>query len=352
MLKRTFLFVSLFLLLIANDAIGQERIDGSFAFQTDPAKKYGIYVPSTYVEGVPQKALIAFHPFHNVWGNSRTWCNILDDFAEANDLLMACPDGGADGQVDGAIDKAFTTALLDSLHQWYTIDPENTFVLGFSWGGRAAYTYGLTNVEKFAGFITIGVFMQGVFPVTNSMLENAVDKPFYIMHGDRDGVVNLQNGFFPIRDALTNAGALVESLILENVGHTIVFPNRDAILTEAFEWVQAKSDSLANLGSATNINEEAPVGVRHGLQQNYPNPFDQNTTLPYDVAEASYVDLAVYDILGRRVRTLVAGHELPGQHTIAWHGENDAGQPMAPGMYFARLISESATFTRAMVLSR
>ena len=61
------------------------------------------------------------------------------------------------------------------------------------------------------------------------------------MHGDSDATVNLQTGFFPIRDALIDAGAIVNSLILEEVGHTIDFPNRDQILTDAFLWVDSTS---------------------------------------------------------------------------------------------------------------
>ena len=131
------------LVLPIRSAQAQTRIDSSFAFQTDPAKKFALYVPSGYEAGVANKAILAFHPLHPVWGNSTTWCDILTNFAEENNLLMICPDGGADARVDDPIDLAFTTALLDSLRAWHTVDVDKTFILGFSWGARAAYTYGL-----------------------------------------------------------------------------------------------------------------------------------------------------------------------------------------------------------------
>ena len=76
------------LVLPTRPAHAQARIDSSFSFQTDPAKAFAIYVPSAYSARVANKAMLAFHPLHANWGNSKTWCDILTDFAEENDLLM------------------------------------------------------------------------------------------------------------------------------------------------------------------------------------------------------------------------------------------------------------------------
>ncbi len=63
------------------------------------------------------------------------------------------------------IDKEFMTALLDSVENWYSINTNKGFILGFSWGARAAYSYGLENYNRFAGFLTIGAFLNGAFIV-------------------------------------------------------------------------------------------------------------------------------------------------------------------------------------------
>ncbi len=324
--------------------VGQTRIDSSFAFQTDPAKRFGLYIPSSYVEGVPNKAVLALHPFHQAWGNSTTWCDILTDFAEANNLVMACPDGGQDGRIDDAIDKAFFTALLDSVSNWYTINPDKVFILGFSWGARAAYTYGLANHENFAGFITIGAFVNGTNEVTPTLLANSDNEPFYIMHGDQDNVANINTAFFPIRDALIDNGAIVNSLILEGVGHTINFPNRDQILTTAFNWVDSVDSDIA-----VGI-EDAPSTIPslHKLEQNYPNPFNPTTTITYSIGKPGPVSIKLYDITGREIQTLVNEVQPANTYSINF----DANE-LSSGIYFYRLqVDRNFVDMKKMVLLR
>jgi len=62
-------------------------------------------------------------------------------------------------------DKESMTALPDSVENWYSINTNKGFILGFSWGARAAYSYGLENYNRFAGFLTIGAFLNGTFIV-------------------------------------------------------------------------------------------------------------------------------------------------------------------------------------------
>jgi hypothetical protein len=79
------------------------------------------------------------------------------------------------------------------------------------------------------------------------------------------------------------------------------------------------------------------------LHQNYPNPFNPVTTIRYDVPEASLVKMVIYDVLGRKVRTLVHYKHQPGYHAVIWNGNNDHGVPVATGMYIYRITAESAT---------
>jgi poly(3-hydroxybutyrate) depolymerase len=84
----------------------QQRIDGSFAFQTDPSKNYSLYIPSGYDSSTPHRLMIGFHPFNTNRWDAEAWCDTLTAFAEFNNLILACPDGGADGSIDDPIDTA------------------------------------------------------------------------------------------------------------------------------------------------------------------------------------------------------------------------------------------------------
>ena len=73
------------------------------------------------------------------------------------------------------------------------------------------------------------------------------------------------------------------------------------------------------------------------LGGNYPNPFNPGTTIRYALAEAGPVDLAIYDVAGRRVTRLVDEAQAAGAHEIKWNGRDAAGRSCAAGVYFVRL---------------
>jgi len=83
------------------------------------------------------------------------------------------------------------------------------------------------------------------------------------------------------------------------------------------------------------------------LHQNYPNPFNASTIFQFTLPESQNVTLTVYDILGRRVKTLVDEHLQGGSHTIIF----DASY-LPSGIYFARLETDNATKSARMLLLR
>ncbi len=80
-----------------------------------------------------------------------------------------------------------------------------------------------------------------------------------------------------------------------------------------------------------------------------PNPFRGVTTVRYGLPEVSAVSLAVYDLLGRRVATLVHGEAAAGYHAVVWDGRNDARGALASGVYFLRMRAGSFVATRTML---
>ncbi|MBN1827006.1 MAG: family 16 glycosylhydrolase [Candidatus Eisenbacteria bacterium] len=89
------------------------------------------------------------------------------------------------------------------------------------------------------------------------------------------------------------------------------------------------------------------------LHPNTPNPFNPSTTIAYDLARPSAVDLAVYDVAGRKVRTLVsAGNLSAGRHEVVWNGRGDDGRDVASGVYFCRLLAGGYSETRRLLLLR
>ncbi|MBK9302499.1 MAG: VCBS repeat-containing protein [bacterium] len=94
----------------------------------------------------------------------------------------------------------------------------------------------------------------------------------------------------------------------------------------------------------------APVaGLR--LLEPYPNPFNPATTLRYDLPRSGRVELRVYDVAGRLVRTLRAGEvEAAGRREAVWDGRDDAGRAAAAGAYLVRLSANGETLGRRLLL--
>ena len=100
------------------------------------------------------------------------------------------------------------------------------------------------------------------------------------------------------------------------------------------------------LHSPTGIDsEESQLPLRFMLRQNYPNPFNPATTITYSLQVASAVKLSVYDILGRRVTTLLNGPQRAGEHKITWNASS-----LPSGLYFARLEAGEKSQTVKMIL--
>ncbi len=91
------------------------------------------------------------------------------------------------------------------------------------------------------------------------------------------------------------------------------------------------------------------------MAQNYPNPFNSTTVLPVIVPRENNggrVEIAVFDLQGRRVRSLVNGPLPPGFYLVRWDGRSDEGRSVASGVYISMLRAEGSLQTGKMVLIR
>jgi hypothetical protein len=86
------------------------------------------------------------------------------------------------------------------------------------------------------------------------------------------------------------------------------------------------------------------------LQPAYPNPFNPSVTIPFELERDGPATLAIYDVAGRRVKTLVDEWTSRGVHAVSWEGDSDRGERVASGVYFYRLQASGITETRKLVM--
>jgi len=94
-------------------------------------------------------------------------------------------------------------------------------------------------------------------------------------------------------------------------------------------------------GTGVPKEDAAVLPPRIVLHPNFPNPFNLETQIRFDLAEAGWVQLAVYDMLGRRITSLLDAKRLAGSHTVRWDGRDGLGVPCSSGIYICRIEVQS-----------
>ncbi|GAB4336367.1 MAG: hypothetical protein Kow0037_17550 [Calditrichia bacterium] len=131
-------------------------------------------------------------------------------------------------------------------------------------------------------------------------------------------------------------------------------------LGEFYAGIQIESNDPANpqmvipvhlIVALTGMQPENAILPRSvQLAQNYPNPFNPETVIRFALPHAQKVELAVYNLLGQKVKTLVSGNVEAGMHEVKWDATNDWGARVGSGIYIYRLKTADRMITHKMVL--
>ena len=96
--------------------------------------------------------------------------------------------------------------------------------------------------------------------------------------------------------------------------------------------------------------DENVIPDHYTLHQNYPNPFNPTTKISYDLPEASFVTLSIYDLIGREIRTMINSEQTAGFKNIQWNATDNLGKSVPAGMYIYTIQAGQFRQTRKMVL--
>ena len=122
----------------------------------------------------------------------------------------------------------------------------------------------------------------------------------------------------------------------------------DSILQ--YRLKQIDHDGTFSYSPALRIGVSNPGTMQ--LMQNYPNPFNPRTTIRYAVPVAHNVEIALFNIRGEKIRTLVKEHKTPGFYSMTWDGNDDSGRRAASGHYICRMRSNNRQKMIRMILVR
>ena len=96
--------------------------------------------------------------------------------------------------------------------------------------------------------------------------------------------------------------------------------------------------------------DESVLPTSFNLNQNYPNPFNPITSIQYELPEDALVNITIYDMMGRNVKTLINGLQKAGYRSVQWNATNSSNEPVSAGLYIYTIQSGNFLQTRKMVL--
>jgi len=107
---------------------------------------------------------------------------------------------------------------------------------------------------------------------------------------------------------------------------------------------------LPAVSTAVQESRSSALPTRTQLSQNYPNPFNSSTTIDFSLAELEDVQLAIYNLVGQEIVTLVDGRREAGTHALRWDGRDDEGRELTSGVYFYRLLAGEQVEMQKLIL--
>ena len=135
------------------------------------------------------------------------------------------------------------------------------------------------------------------------------------------------------------------------IGGSYVYTDEDAVPGVTHYY---RLESIAIDGSSTLHDPVAvtiPGTIAYALAA-YPNPFNPETVVRYDLPEAGSVSLMLYNLMGQTVRVLVSGHQGTGSHRVVWDGRDSEGQAVVSGVYLCRMVVGEYSVVRKLLLVR
>ena len=144
---------------------------------------------------------------------------------------------------------------------------------------------------------------------------------------------------------------IIEDMIENNV--TVATLEWTVHVTDGIDTLEANNAPFTvtiDGGYAMSVYLESLLPDKFAFHQNFPNPFNPVTTLRYDLPENSFVNVTIYDMLGRGIRTLVNTTQDAGFKSVIWNATNDFGKPVSAGVYLYQIQAGDFIQTKKMVL--
>jgi hypothetical protein len=162
--------------------------------------------------------------------------------------------------------------------------------------------------------------------------------------------------YYLTADSTDTTGRSVSGLYALAAGFGLIY----FTCPDCFYYISLKGAVIDGVlyGDTTRVitsvsNFSATVPTQFALPQPYPNPFNPSTTISFNLPASDRISLIIYDVLGKKVRTLIDNERFgSGPQQMVWDGTTDDGRTASSGTYYCRLFGNGNSITRSMILLR
>jgi hypothetical protein len=181
-------------------------------------------------------------------------------------------------------------------------------------------------------------------PAEEDLLKaDGAETPVFLMNEDAPGELSIANAIVD-GSPVTGTGDVV------SLTFRVLTEFEDNARFEIAEGVVFDGSKLTNFVVALgNLNVES-TPTEFALLQNFPNPFNPETTIKYNLADGKNVSLRIYNVVGQVVRTLVAEQQNAGRYTVRWNGTDDRGVSVSSGIYFYQIAAGDYSDVKKLML--
>lgn len=226
----------------------------------------------------------------------------------------------------------------------YYIDVNKFYIMEDFYSSVTKYTYTFTQAEKDAGYL--------LYSFATDLTGDGITE-FYVLssYGTtspyRQGVKIIDIANNKILLELNDAASYYSSPTIWDVDDDGILE----CLISKFNYPNFTINNLIsyNTGISTSINEQNIEKVEFNLKQNFPNPFNPQTNIEFDLKNDSDVNLKIYDVNGKEVNTLLNDNLNSGTHKLIWNGTDKNNTKVASGVYFYQLNVNGYSNTKKMI---
>ena len=285
-------------------------------------------------------------PADSAWNNGTDnwkWADINEDnVVEADDLSLTTSNVGTTGaqpvykraETPGSVN---TGAVVEFMDTPTTLQAGQTYTIQVIARNTSAVRAYFVNMKYDTAALSFAGIVKGD-------LINSDSYSFPVINGNTVGLANSAYG-----DYVASGDGVLAQISFTALADGAFDPNMlsfDKISLVNAGFIKENLET----GSVTDVTENAPVAF--ALGQNYPNPFNPSTAIQFTIPEAGKVNLEVYDLLGRHVRTVVSGIIASGQHTALWDAKDDNGRFVSAGMYIYTIRSGNFHASKKMLFMK